>query len=86
MIALRARRESMHIAQDVAFPHIPQPPTYTLPVREGMPQWWYDQNLWGTRLSQTPDAAPRWWKVFLVGYVLVIFVTVSAVIEYVLLR
>jgi hypothetical protein len=34
LIALRARRQALHVARDIAFPRIKTRPTHTLPVGE----------------------------------------------------
>jgi hypothetical protein len=44
IIALRARRTSLHIAQQIAYPRVYTPPTWTLP-RRGT-QWWDDPRFW----------------------------------------
>ena len=83
MIALRARRQSLQIAQDVNYPQIESPPTWTLPACEVMPQWSYEQNLWGVAPSSSPPQ-PGWEHWVLAGYVVIVFITVGAVMAYVL--
>ena len=83
MIALRARREAMHVARPIEFPPIDTVPTYTLPAHKRMPQWWCDQNVWGSPLSPSVEPPVVWWKPTLAAYVFIVFIMVGSVIAYV---
>ena len=61
MIALRARKQAVRIASEVANPHQPMPRTWTMPPR--LPPW-----LWPVptilRFFEPVELAPSWMKWF----------------------
>jgi hypothetical protein len=95
-IALRARREAMQIAQDVAHPHLDMPPTWQLPAvpvdaenlpdaRYVLPPWWDDGQLYympdSSVIRPAPaEVAPTWMK-----WLAVVCATAILVAAYVLI-
>jgi hypothetical protein len=76
MIALRARREAVLVARDVAYPQLPGPPplaepvTFLPPAQSVVPEWWDDGDvdyaskwtLMPLRAVDESGEAPAWMK------------------------
>jgi hypothetical protein len=75
LIALRARREALHIAREVAYPELKVQQTWTLPVLDPEPEasrrpYYYVAPM--VFVDDPPEPAPSWMKGLAIGGSLII--------------